>query len=130
MNDKRLKKIDYHNQFSEFVSSLDSNYKQTSLSLINEGSSSLFIKYLINEVNDHRALNHPYLLKLSKGLLPNIDEAIKDRTAIVIAHRLSTIRNADAVVVLEDGKKIEEGNPDDLLSRDGAFKASWSGSKG
>ena len=78
MNNKRLKKIDYHNQFSEFVSSLDSDYKKTSLSLINEGSSSLFIKYLINEVNDHRALNHPYLLKLSKGLLPNIDEAIKD----------------------------------------------------
>lgn len=78
MDTKRLVKNEYHNRFSEFISSLDSDYKKSSLSLINNGPSSLFIDYLIKEINDHHALNHPYLLKLSKGLLPNTNEAIKD----------------------------------------------------
>jgi ATP-binding cassette, subfamily B, multidrug efflux pump len=45
------------------------------------------------------------------------------RTSFVIAHRLSTIRNADTIVVMEDGRIVEQGNHDDLLRRRGAYYA-------
>jgi ABC-type multidrug transport system fused ATPase/permease subunit len=48
------------------------------------------------------------------------------RTVIVVAHRLSTIRNADKVVILQDGRIIEEGAPSDLLARpDSRFRKMW-----
>lgn len=48
------------------------------------------------------------------------------RTVIVVAHRLSTIRNADKVVVVDDGRIVEEGAPDDLLARPGGrFRAMY-----
>ena len=39
----------------------------------------------------------------------------------MIAHRLSTIRGADTILVMEDGHIVEQGNHDELLSRDGAY---------
>jgi ATP-binding cassette subfamily B protein len=44
------------------------------------------------------------------------------RTTFVIAHRLSTIRDADRVLVLEDGRVVEDGPPAALLARDGPFR--------
>jgi subfamily B ATP-binding cassette protein MsbA len=58
-----------------------------------------------------------------------IDEAIKDRTAIVIAHRLSTIKNADKIVVIEDGRCTEEGTLDELIAKKGKFFGLWEGQK-
>ena len=43
------------------------------------------------------------------------------RTTLIIAHRLSTIRHVDRVVVLEHGRVVEHGSPDDLLARPGAY---------
>ncbi|MDD5217794.1 MAG: ABC transporter ATP-binding protein [Candidatus Omnitrophica bacterium] len=54
-----------------------------------------------------------------------ISEMIRDKTAIVIAHRLSTIKNADKVVVLEDGRIIEQGKLQELLERRGRFFNYW-----
>ena len=52
-----------------------------------------------------------------------LDKLMSGRTVIVVAHRLSTIRNADKIVVMREGRIIEEGAPDDLLQReDGHFK--------
>ena len=44
-----------------------------------------------------------------------------DRTSFVIAHRLSTIRDADLIVVMEDGRIVEQGSHDDLLLTRGAY---------
>ncbi|MEC1626266.1 ABC transporter ATP-binding protein [Bacillus mojavensis] len=46
---------------------------------------------------------------------------LKDRTAVMIAHRLSTIRDADHIIVLDHGRKIEEGNHEQLLGKGGIY---------
>lgn len=50
-----------------------------------------------------------------------MDEAIKGRTSFVIAHRLKTILKADKIVVLRDGKVIEEGNHQELIKKGGFY---------
>ena len=50
-----------------------------------------------------------------------LDELLNERTAIVIAHRLSTIRQADRIVVLRDGRIIEEGPHAGLLAAGGYY---------
>lgn len=63
--------------------------------------------------------------KTEKLIQEAIDEAVKDRTAIVIAHRLSTIKNADKVVVIEEGRLIEQGKLNELLDKKGKFYEYW-----
>jgi ATP-binding cassette, subfamily B, bacterial MsbA len=58
-----------------------------------------------------------------------IDEAVKDKTTIVIAHRLSTIKNADKIVVIEDGRFIEGGILTELLEKRGKFFEYWESQK-
>lgn len=50
-----------------------------------------------------------------------IEHLLKGRTSFVIAHRLSTIQKADRIFVVDDGRIIEEGSPDELLLKKGAY---------
>jgi ATP-binding cassette subfamily B protein len=49
-------------------------------------------------------------------------EVIKGRTTFVIAHRLSTVREADLIIVLDDGKIVERGSHDELMAVEGFYK--------
>ena len=51
-----------------------------------------------------------------------LDELCHGRTTLVVAHRLSTIRNADEIAVVLDGKIIERGTHDELISKGGKYK--------
>ncbi|WP_417703897.1 lipid A export permease/ATP-binding protein MsbA [Rheinheimera aquimaris] len=50
-----------------------------------------------------------------------LNELLKGRTSIVIAHRLSTIENADSIIVMEQGRIVEQGDHATLLAKDGAY---------
>ena len=69
--------------------------------------------------SESEALIQDALVKLMKG-----------RTSIVVAHRLSTIANLDRIVVLENGKIIEQGTHQQLLKRNGAYQHLWSRQSG
>ncbi len=56
-----------------------------------------------------------------------MDTLMQDRTTFVIAHRLSTVRNANAIMVLENGEIIERGNHDDLLAMKGRYYELYTG---
>ena len=55
--------------------------------------------------------------RTEKAIQDAMQEVMKGRTSIVIAHRLSTIRDADLIVVLDQGRIVEQGNHDELLAR-------------
>jgi ABC-type multidrug transport system fused ATPase/permease subunit len=60
----------------------------------------------------------PYTeLKIKKALAV----LLKNRTSLVIAHRLSTVRNADNIVVINEGRIVEEGNHRELMKRKGMY---------
>lgn len=58
-----------------------------------------------------------------------MDRLMKDRTTFVIAHRLSTVRNANAIMVLENGEIIERGNHEQLLELKGRYHELYTGKK-
>jgi ATP-binding cassette subfamily B multidrug efflux pump len=100
---------------------------------------------VINEEGDNISAGQKQLLTIARAFLAQpailiLDEATSSvdtrtevliqeamhalrvgRTSFVIAHRLSTIRGADTILVMEDGRIVEQGSHDELLSRDGAY---------
>ena len=55
-------------------------------------------------------------------ILFNLKEAAQSRTTLIVSHRVSSAKNADKIIVLEDGKVLEEGTHNKLLEKDGYYK--------
>lgn len=59
--------------------------------------------------------------KTEEEILHNLGRIMKDKTTIFIAHRISTIKNADHILVLDNGRIIEEGTHDQLIAKGGDY---------
>ena len=59
------------------------------------------------------------------ALQRSINKLSQDRTAVIIAHRLSTIRNADRILVLDQGKIVEDGTHEELVEKGGIYTRMW-----
>ena len=116
-------------EIDDFIQSLPNAYHYN----VRErgGMLSLGQRQLISFVRAY--VNQPKILVLdeatssidseSESLIQRSSEKLtKDRTSIVIAHRLATVQNADTIILLEDGKLMEEGSHVDLLSINGKYK--------
>ncbi len=65
--------------------------------------------------------------RTEKHIEKGMDRLMAQRTTLVIAHRLSTVRNANAIMVLENGEIIERGDHDDLLEQKGRYYELYTG---
>ncbi|MDD2717532.1 MAG: peptidase domain-containing ABC transporter [Candidatus Wallbacteria bacterium] len=60
-------------------------------------------------------------IESEQAIQQNLKGILKDRTALIIAHRISTIRNADLIIVLDNGEVVEQGTHQELMERNGLY---------
>ena len=58
-----------------------------------------------------------------KEILNNLNKITKNRTTLIVSHRISSVKNADYIIVLELGKIIQQGTHNQLIAKDGYYKA-------
>lgn len=57
-----------------------------------------------------------------QNIIKNLSTSRKDKTTIIIAHRISQVQHCDNIIILEDGKIVDSGNHDELMSRETWYK--------
>ena len=67
--------------------------------------------------------------RTEKIVQEGMDKLMSGRTTFVIAHRLSTVRNSDCIIVLEQGRIVEQGTHDELIARKQRYYQLYTGNK-
>ena len=67
-----------------------------------------------------------WIRRLSCTFSSPLQRLLQGRTSFVIAHRLSTVRDADRILVLDDGRLVEQGTHEELLEMQGLYYQLWS----
>ncbi|MDK2771583.1 MAG: ABC transporter ATP-binding protein/permease [Flavobacterium sp.] len=57
-----------------------------------------------------------------EAILNNLTEFCKDKTTLIVSHRISSVKNADKIIILDDGKIIQQGTHNQLLDEEGYYK--------
>lgn len=68
--------------------------------------------------------------EVEAAIQSNLTELMRGKTVLAIAHRLSTIASLDRLIVMEDGRIVEDGSHDELLGRGGLYSQLWSRQSG
>jgi ATP-binding cassette subfamily B protein len=56
-----------------------------------------------------------------EAILNNLFEICKDKTTLIVSHRVSSAKNADTIIILEDGKIIQQGSHNQLINEEGYY---------
>ena len=59
--------------------------------------------------------------KNERKIVENLEQFYKGRTVVIVAHRLSTVKNADQIIVFDEGKVVEQGDHEGLIAQQGTY---------
>ena len=132
MSAEMVKKAAYLSQCKEFIDQFEKGYD----TVVGERGQKLSVGQKQRISIARAILKDPSILIFDEAtssvdnkteylIQKSLKEISKGRTTIAIAHRLSTIRNADQILVLENGKVLESGTHEDLVNINSRYRYLW-----